>query len=122
MAVSKDDAAVAAGGLVAGALVAALVYGIGSTAAATMDNYSRAAGTGAYEEAYVPGQPLDMVRMSAPSWSSCDHMYRIVDRTSGACWVRIRMDGAWETWLVCEGQSYIAQQVGQPAPAGEGAE
>lgn len=75
-----------------------------------------------YEETYVPGQPLDMVRMTAPSWSSCDYMFRIVDRTSGACWLRIQMDGAWETWPVCEGRSYVAQQVASPAPAGEGAE
>lgn len=65
---------------------------------------------GAAGEQYVPGQPLDMVSMAAPRWSDAERMYRIGDRTSGACWLRIHIDGKWETWLVCEGHSYVAQE------------
>lgn len=60
-------------------------------------------------ETYAPGQPLDRVRMKAPSWSSADYMYMMVYRTNGARWLRIQMDGKWETWEICDGQGYVEQ-------------
>ena len=63
-----------------------------------------------YKEQYIPGQPLDAVKLSAPSWSDWEYMWRIADRTSGACWYRIHVDGKWEVYLICEGHSYVRQQ------------
>ena len=60
-------------------------------------------------EVNSPGQPLDRVRMKAPSWSSADYMYMMVYRTNGARWLRIQMDGKWETWEICDGQGYVEQ-------------
>ena len=67
--------------------------------------------SGAYQEQYVPGQPLDAVRLKAPSWSDQEWMYRVGDRTSGACWYRVHVDGRWEVYLICEGRSYVDQQL-----------
>lgn len=64
-----------------------------------------------YKEQYMPGQPLDAIRMSAPSWSDMEWMYRVGDRTSGACWYRVHVDGRWEVYLICEGRSYVDQQL-----------
>lgn len=60
-------------------------------------------------EVNSPGQPLDRVRMKAPSWSSADYMYMMVYRTNGARWLRIQLDGKWETLEICDGQGYVEQ-------------
>ena len=70
----------------------------------------KATATSTYKETYIPGQPLDAVKLSAPSWSDWEYMWRIADRTSGACWYRIHVDGKWEVYLICEGHSYVQQQ------------
>lgn len=92
-------------------LAMVLVYAIGVTTAQAIRNYEEDETT--YEESYYPGQPLDMVRMSAPTWSSARDMYMIVHRSSGACWIRIQIDGRWEVWQICQGQNYVEQQTGK---------
>lgn len=72
---------------------------------------AKAARATTYKEQYLPGQPLDAIKMSAPSWSDMEYMYRIGDRTSGACWYRVHVDGRWEVYLICEGRSYVDQQL-----------
>ena len=47
--------------------------------------------------------------MKAPSWSSADYMYMMVYRTNGARWLRIQLDGKWETLEICDGQGYVEQ-------------
>lgn len=95
---------------VAGALGLALVGVLVALCAYGCDVATRTVGAQTYEEAYVPGQPLDAVRLSAPSWSDWEYMWRIADRTSGACWYRVHVDGHWEVYMICEGHSYVRQQ------------
>lgn len=66
----------------------------------------------AYEEEYLPGQPLDAVRLTAPSFSDADYCYKVADRTSGACWWAVKIEGKWCVLPICEGHSYVEQQGG----------
>ena len=66
----------------------------------------------AYEEEYLPGQPLDAVRLTAPSFSDSEYCYKVADRTSGACWWAVKIDGEWHVLPICEGHSYVEQQGG----------
>lgn len=63
-----------------------------------------------YEEDYLPGQPLDAVKMSSPSFSGSDYCYKVCDRTSGACWWLLKMDNEWHVLQICNGSSYVKQQ------------
>ena len=96
-----------------GAILAAIVAAAAALAilcAYGCDAAGRANKAATYQETYVPGQPLDAVRLSAPSWSDWEYMWRVGDRTSGACWYRVHVDGKWEVYLICEGYSYVRQQ------------
>lgn len=65
-----------------------------------------------YTEDYMPGQPLDAVKLSAPSFASGMYCYRVTDRTTGACWYLVQMpdgDGHWR-WQV------LTVGVGQASP------
>jgi len=68
-----------------------------------------------YEEEYLPGQPLDAVKVTAPSFADddCGYSYKVADRTSGACWWLVKVEGGWRVLPVCEGRSYVAQQTGE---------
>lgn len=68
---------------------------------------------GTKREQIVPGQPLDAVRMGAPSFAEGDHCYRLADRTSGACWWVVKVEGEWRVLPICEGRSYVDQQLEQ---------
>lgn len=85
-----------------GVLVALCAYGC--------DVATRTVGAQTYEEAYVPGQPLDAVRLSAPTFAEGEWCYKVADRTSGACWWLVKVDGEWQVLTVCEGHSYVQQQ------------
>lgn len=101
--------ALAVAGICAAALMVAIVLVIGKTC----ENYANAEETGVvtYEEEYYPGQPLDAVRVNAPTFSGGKYAYKVCDRTSGACWWLVKdPDGKWQVYLVCEGYSYVAQQ------------
>ena len=79
-----------------------------------------AVGVTTYQEQYLPGRPLDAVKMSAPTFSDKSYCYKVADRTSGACWWLLHVDGQWVELPVCEGASYVRQQQEQaPAKAGE---
>lgn len=91
-------------------LIAALVAGCAYVGVRQRDANARSKAT-THQEQYMPGQPLDAIKLSAPSWSDMNYMYRIGDRTSGACWYRVHVDGRWEIYLICEGRSYVDQQL-----------
>ena len=66
-----------------------------------------------YDEQYLPGQPLDAVKVTAPTFADGEYAYKVADRTSGACWWLVKdPDGTWQVLPVCEGRSYVAQQTG----------
>lgn len=63
----------------------------------------------AYEEQYLPGQPLDAVRVTAPTFAG-GACYKVVDRTSGATWWLVQMaDGdqtlRWQVLTVGVGEA-----------------
>lgn len=98
-------------------LVVVFVVSFAIVACDTTHDLNRQAGE-TYSEQYHPGQPLDMVKVTAPAWSDRKYMYKMADRTSGACWWRVHMDGEWVTLPVCEGRSYVEQQAEAPVPDG----
>lgn len=66
----------------------------------------------AADEQYMPGQPLDAVRMDPPAFATGNYCYRVTDRTNGASWYLIQMpdgDGHWR-WQV------LTIGVGQASP------
>lgn len=63
--------------------------------------------TQTYMERYMPGQPLDAVKMSAPSFSDKDYCYKIGDRTSGACGFCVSIEGQWVYMQVSPGESWV---------------
>lgn len=63
------------------------------------------------QEEYMPGQPLDAIKMSAPTFADQNYpTYKVVDRTSGACWWLVRIGGDWVALPVCMSKSYEQQQ------------
>lgn len=100
----KVRRAVACGALMAACAMAAL----GAHGCAAVKDVDRRA----YEEEYLPGQPLDAVRLTAPSFSDAEYCYKMADRTSGACWWAVKIEGEWHVLPVCEGHSYVEQQGG----------
>lgn len=64
-----------------------------------MTSYAEAA----EQEEYLPGQPLDALRMEAPAFADGDRCYKVADRTTGACWYLVQMHGKSEgdvQWVV----------------------
>ena len=59
------------------------------------------------------GCSLDAIKFNAPAFSVGQYSYRVVDRTSGACWWLIRMaDGdhvRWKVLPVNDGKSYVKE-------------
>lgn len=74
-------------------------------------SYAQSRKATTYKEQYLPGQPLDAVKLSSPSFAQGDYCYKVADRTSGACWWLVRMDDGWHVLPICEGRSYVDQQL-----------
>lgn len=86
---------------------------IGGVATAAVGCTPQKDSSKAYQEEYLPGQPLDAVRLSAPSFAEGEYCFKVCDRTSGACWWMVKMYGEWHVLTVCEGRSYVEQQEGK---------